>query len=43
MDGIEKITARIQADGQAELDRLNEENQQQLQAIQTQTKEQMDR
>ena len=30
MDGIEKITARIQADGQAELDRLKEDVRQQL-------------
>lgn len=43
MDGIEKITARIQADGQAELDRLKEENQQQLAAIHTQTQDQVDR
>ena len=43
MDGIEKITARIQADGQAELDRLKEENQRQLRDIHIQTQEQMDR
>lgn len=43
MDGIEKITARIQADGQAELDRLKEENQRQLRDIHVQTQEQMDR
>lgn len=43
MDGIEKITARIQADGQAELDRLKEDIQHQLQTIHVQTQEQMDR
>ena len=43
MDGIEKITARIQADGQAELDRLKEDVRQQLQTIHTQTQDQVDR
>ena len=43
MDGIEKITARIQADGQAELGRLKEDVQQQLRTIHTQTQDQVDR
>ena len=43
MDGIEKITARIQADGAQELERLRQQTQDQLIQIHTQTQQQMDK
>ena len=42
MDGIEKITARIRADADAELAQLREQTEAQILEIQAQAKAQMD-
>ena len=42
MDGIEKITARIRADADAELSQLREQTEAQILEIQTQSKTQAD-
>ena len=43
MEGIEKITAKIAQDAQAEIDRLNRETQEQIDALSAQTRAQSDR
>ena len=43
MEGIEKITAKIAQDAQAEIDRLDRETQEQIDALSAQTRAQSDR